>query len=343
RAMMDTPKLLIIDETSTALSSGGRDILYRILKDLAARGSAVIFISHDLDELIEHCDVLTVLRDGVLIDHLEKDQMEQGLIKSLMVGRELSEKFYREDFGEDLAGEVALRAENISSQHVLENVSFELRYGEVLGIGGLAGGGIHDFGNLLFGAEEKLTGKITVYPSGAEINNIRDAITNKIGYMSKNRDEEVLVLKNTIKKNLTCSANKLLSRFGFITGGSERKFAQEQIDHFQIKCWSMEQDTGTLSGGNKQKVAFGKWVGNGSEILIMDCPTRGVDVGVKATMYQLIDDLRRSGKAILLIAEEMPELIGMSDRILIIKHGHIAAEFKRDDRPTEHDLINYMI
>ena len=343
RAMMDSPRLLIVDETTTALSQNGREILYRLIHHMADNGCAVLFISHDLEELIEHCTVLTVLRDGNIIDHLGRDRMEQKLIKSLMVGRELSDKYYREDYGEDLSGEVVLKAENISSAHYLENFSLELHKGEILGIGGLAGSGIHELGYLLFGADPAITGTVTVLPSGEKITNISDAIKNHIGYVSKNRDEEVLVLHNTIRKNLTCSALPVLTKHGLVSKRKEKNFAKEQIDQFAIKCYSMEQDVGNLSGGNKQKVAFGKWVGNGSEILILDCPTRGVDVAVKATMYQLMDDLRREGKAILLIAEELPELIGMSDRIMIIKDGKCAKEFKRDRALTEHDIIDYMI
>lgn len=343
RAMLDAPRLLIVDETTTALSQNGREILYRLIHHMAENEAAVLFISHDLDELMEHCNVLTVLRDGNIIDHLGKERMEQRLIKNLMVGRELSDKYYREDYGEDLSGEVVLKAENVSSAHYLENFSLELHKGEILGIGGLAGSGIHELGYLLFGAEPCITGSVTVLPSGEKIAGITDAINNHVGYVSKNRDEEVLVLANTIRKNLTCSALKVLAKGGFITKKNEKSFAQKQIEQFAIKCYSMEQDVSNLSGGNKQKVAFGKWVGNGSDILILDCPTRGVDVAVKATMYQLMDDLRREGKAILLIAEELPELIGMSDRIMIIKDGKCSAEFKRDPSLTEHDIIDHMI
>lgn len=343
RAMLDKPKLLIVDETTTALSQGGREILYSLMNRIASEGGAVLFISHDLEELMERCTVLTVLRDGHIIDHLTKEQMEPRLIKNLMVGRELSDKYYREDYGENLAGEVVMRAVNVSSALNIENFNLELHSGEILGIAGLSNRGIHEVGRLLFGAEKPITGYVELVKQGKRVTSIFDSIQSGVGYVSKNRDEEVLVLNDSIKRNLTISAWHKLRRFGLISRRSERTFAKEQVSSLEIKCWGADQDVYTLSGGNKQKVSFGKWIGNKSGILILDCPTRGVDVAVKATMYQLMDDLRKEGKAIVLISEEMAEIIGMADRILVIKDGRLAKEFFRDPKLNEHDVIEYMI
>ena len=340
RAMLDKPKLLIVDETTTALSQGGREILYSLMNRIAGEGGAVLFISHDLEELMERCTVLTVLRDGHIIDHLTKEQMEPRLIKNLMVGRELSDKYYREDYGENLAGEVVMRAVNVSSALNIENFNLELHSGEILGIAGLSN---HEVGRLLFGAEKPITGYVELVKQGKRVTSISDSIQSGVGYVSKNRDEEVLVLNDSIKRNLTISAWHKLRRFGLISRRSERTFAKEQVSSLEIKCWGADQDVYTLSGGNKQKVSFGKWIGNKSDILILDCPTRGVDVAVKATMYQLMDDLRKEGKAIVLISEEMAEIIGMADRILVIKDGRLTKEFFRDPKLNEHDVIEYMI
>lgn len=343
RALQDDTNLLIVDETTTALSQGGRERLYKIMNELASKDKAVLFISHDLDELMEICNTLTVLRDGVIIGNLVKEEFESQRIKQMMVGREVANNYYRTDFEEYSAGEVVLKADFVSAEHMLENFSLELRKGEILGIGGLSSSGMHELGRILFGAEKAITGEVSVYPSGNKITDIKTAIVNKIGYVSKNRDEEALVLKDTIGHNLTSSALHQLSKWGVIPLGAEKKFAKAQIDSLEIKCYDETQEVSTLSGGNKQKVSFGKWVGNDSEIIIFDCPTRGVDVGVKATMYNLLYELRNQGKSIVLISEELTEVIGMSDRILILKDGQLSKEFYRSKDLTEHEIIEYLI
>ena len=343
RAMQNNPKILIVDETTTALSHTGREFLFECMKKQIRQGNAVLFISHDVDELIRTCDVLTVLRDGAMVGTLNKEEMTPQAIKKLMVGREISDKYYRDDYEPYSHGELALKAENISHEKVLSNFSLELYRGEILGVGGLSSCGMHELGKLLFGAEPAITGEITVCPSGDRITDIRSAIMHHIGYVSKNRDEEVLVLQNSIGNNLTVSALHQLSRHGWISYGSEKGFSKRIIDEFSIKCYGANQDVSTLSGGNKQKVAFGKWIGNDSDILIFDCPTRGVDIGVKTTMYELLGELRKEGKAIIMISEELPELIGMCDRLLILKDGHLVKELLRSPDLTEHEIIEYMI
>ncbi len=343
RAMQDDPNLLIVDETTTALSQGGRERLYGIMRAMARDGKAVLFISHDLEELMEICNTLTVLRDGVIIGNLEKEEFETRRIKQMMVGREVADNYYRTDYEPYSSGEVVLKADYVSAEQILENVSLELHKGEILGIGGLSSCGMHELGRVLFGAEPAITGEVTVYPGGDKITSIKSAIDHKIGYVSKNRDEEALVLKDTIGHNLTASALTQLAKWGVIPPKAEKNFSRKEIDELEIKCYDETQEVSTLSGGNKQKVSFGKWVGNDSDIIIFDCPTRGVDVGVKATMYQLLYDLRCQGKAILLISEELTEVLGMSDRILILKDGQVTRELYRDPGLTEHDVVEYLI
>lgn len=342
RALYNQPEILIVDETTTALSQSGREILYQAMRDTVKRGGSVLFISHDLDELTEVCDVVTVLRDGELIGTVKPGEVSMSEIKQMMVGRQVADNYYRTDYDEAVSDEVVLRAINISSPQTMANFDLELHKGEILGIGGLSNSGMHEIGRMLFGAEPPITGYVEL-ADGSKIRNIRDAILHKLGYVSKNRDEEVLVLRNSIRNNLTASAFHLLKRKGFIGHKSEDTFAQKQIDQLRIKCFGMNQDVGTLSGGNKQKVSFGKWIGNDSQILILDCPTRGVDIGVKATMYQLMYELKQQGISIILISEEMPELIGMSDRLLIIKDGKQTASFMRSRELCEHDIIEYLI
>lgn len=340
RAMYAKPDLFIVDETTTALSHHGREIVYNLMKKMQSEQKAVLFISHDLDELMQVCNVLTVLRDGVLIDSLTSEQFEPGLIKKLMVGRTMSEKYYRDDLDGSTGEKVVLSVDHIMTGDVLIDVSFDLHEGEILGVGGLSGSGIHELGRAVFGADKIYKG--SVIAGGKKIDSSETAIRQNIGYVSKNRDEEALMVAASIKDNITLASIPELSRHYFVWPAAEKKFTQAQIDSLSIKCSSMEQDIRYLSGGNKQKVSFGKWIGKNSDILVLDCPTRGVDIGVKAAMYELMYELKKQGKSIIMISEELPELIGMSDNVIILRDGKLSASFKREDL-DESLIIEHMI
>ena len=388
------PRLLIVDETTTALSQDGRDKIHKIMRKFAEEGKAVLFISHDLPELMEICDELVVLRDGQYIAKMDKSEFDEEKIKQTMVGRKIEGNYYRSDYDPSCSGEVALCAKNVNTAN-LKDINIEVHKGEIVGIGGLSGSGMHEIGKLFFGMEKPLSGQVTAYApekpnfkekrsvhvkrfkdtfklfgyrikklfgkggekpqtdlagktyekpvKSYEIKNIGDAFEAGIGYISKDRDRETLITAATIRENLCLSAHELLSVFGIIPDTREAVFTQEQIDGLKIKCSSPNQTVRELSGGNKQKVSFGKWIGNRSKILVFDSPTRGVDVGVKTTMYQLLYELKRQNYAILIISEEMPELIGMSDRLLVMKDGGIKKEFMRSETLRDTDIINYMI
>jgi ribose transport system ATP-binding protein len=345
KTMYRQPEMLIVDETTTALSHRGREVLYGVMRKMKAENKAVLFISHDLPELMNVCDTLTVLRDGRFVITLDRAQMSEQAIKRYMVGREMSDKYYREEYDGSYSSEVVLEAKSITTATgVLENFSLELHRGEILGIGGLSHCGMHELGKALFGEERILTGSVTHVPSGDKITTVRSAMKHQIGYVSKNRDVEALVLTASIKDNIIGAAfDKVTWAGGLILPGSEKRFVQEQIDSFDIRCASMQQNVQYLSGGNKQKVVFGKWVGRDCDILVLDCPTRGVDVGVKAAMYDLIYGMKLKGKAVVIISEELTELIGMSDRLIIIKDGKKTGEFTRSKELTEATLIEHMI
>jgi len=342
KAIVDDPDVLIVDETTTALSHDGRELLFSVIEDMRKRKKGVIFISHDLEELLSVCTIITVLRDGNIIGTLTKDQFDEDTIKTMMVGRELTGHYYRADYDGGVTGEVVLRAKNVTGADLVEDVSFELHEGEILGFGGLAGGGIHELGRLLFGIDKVIYGSVEL-ADGTKITDANTAVRSGMGYVSKNRDEEAIMLQASIRNNAVLPSLSRLARRGMIAPRKEKTLAQEIIDELRVKCQSMEQKVCFLSGGNKQKVVFGKWIGNGAKILILDCPTRGVDVGVKQAMYQLMYELRCRGNAIILISEELPELIGMSDRIIILKNGKISGEFKRSPELSEQDIIRAMI
>lgn len=343
KALYYDPILFIVDETTTALSQGGRKIIYRLIHRLRDSGKAVLFISHDLEELMEHCDVLTVLRDGKLVDTIERGDFEENRIKRSMVGREIKGDYYRSDFDGAHGEKVMLRAEHISNE-ALCNVSVMLHEGEILGLAGLSGCGMHQLGRVLFGLDKVKEGRVlAVGEDGAEVpvSSVQDALNCRIGYISKDRDKEALVLPASIKENLLLPNLRKMGTF--LSPRREREYAQKQIDFLAVKCSSMNQPVGELSGGNKQKVSFGKWIGNDSRVIIMDSPTRGVDIGVKTTMYQLIARMKKEGYAILIISEEMPELIGMCDKILVMKDGKVTNTFARAETLSEQQIIEYMI
>ena len=335
------PDLLIVDETSTALSYEGREFLYRVLRMMKEQNKSVLFISHDLDEMMEHCDRLTVLRDGVLIGTLEKSEYEPGRIRQMMVGRELQGDYYRNDM-DPYDEEVVLEAKCITTMKDLLCFDMQLHKGEILGIGGLSHCGMHTLGRALFGVDKIIDGEVVA--GGKRINSPKTAIANRIGYVSKNRDQESLGLSATIAENIASTGYRINELFrGIISFKKEAKYVDEQIENLSIKCAGKNYKVNTLSGGNKQKVVIGKWLASDSQILILDCPTRGIDVGVKAAMYKLMYEMKKAGKSIVLISEELSELIGMADRVLIMKDGRVTAERLRTEGLSEHDLINYMI
>lgn len=341
RAMYSKPKLLIIDETTTALAKRGRDILYSMMNKLRSDGMSVLFISHDIDELIALCDSVTVLRDGNITGVLDKSEMEPGRMKQLMVGREIGENFYRPDYECSYSDEVVLQSSEVS-YGVIKDISVKLHKGEILGIGGLTDCGMHQFGKLLFGLMKPEKGCIST-GDGKIVNNPKKAINYKIGYISKNRDKEALMTAGSIKDNICLPSLDKIKKLGIITRKAEKDFTSQWVKKLSVKMSSIDQYCMYLSGGNKQKVSIAKWLANDSEILILDCPTRGIDVGVKASIYSLMSELKSQGKAIIIISEELPELIGMSDRILILKSGRISAEFKRSKDLSEAEIIQYMI
>jgi ribose transport system ATP-binding protein len=343
KGMYWDPEIFIVDETTTALSQSGRMLLYKIMHEITARGKAVLFISHDLEELIEQCDAVTVLRDGKIIGSLDKDEFDPDVMKKMMVGREVKGDYFRNDY-DPYSDEVVLKADCITTRRDLMCFDLELHKGEILGIGGLSECGMHTVGKALFGAEKILDGQVTVGPDRVVVKDPETAIRNSIGYTSKDRDHESLGLSGSIRDNIASTGYYVNRLFGpIISFRKEKNYVAKEISDLSLKCASQYHGVNTLSGGNKQKVVFGKWIGADSRILILDCPTRGIDIGVKAAMYQLIYQFKKEGRSILLISEELQELIGMSDRILIMKDGQVTKEVLRTENPTENDLIEYMI
>lgn len=339
------PQIVILDETSNNLTEEGRQLLYKSIANLKKQGKAILFISHDIEELLSQCDYLTILRDGQKVGEFSKDSFDEDQIKKLMVGREINKDYYRQDYNQKVSSHVVLEMKEGYFNSDLNNVSLQLHQGEILGIGGIADCGMHALGKALFGALHLDEGEVYCGKDlNRKVTNERVAMANKIGYVSKDRDLEALALNDSIHGNIAlASLRNLVKENMLVFRFKEKKIVDKEVDDLSIKCASSNQTVSDLSGGNKQKVSLAKWLGNKSEILILDCPTRGVDIGVKQFIYQLLYQMKMEGKSIVLISEELPELIGMSDRLLVMKDGSIKKEFARDPALTQREILEYMI
>jgi ribose transport system ATP-binding protein len=338
------PKVLVVDETTTALSQEGREELYKVMERVKGYGGTVIFISHDLPEVIDKSDTITILRDGVYIGTVESSAVTEDDLKKMMVGREMTGNYYRADYGEKVSDDVVLSVKGVTVPNLISDISFDLHKGEILGFGGLSESGMHEVGKAVFGASFDRQGSV-ILKDGTHINDIPTAIKHSIAYTSKDRDNESVILNQSIGDNIALPSLDRLGN-GPLKIQSDKKlteFEDKYAKELSVKMVNTKQFVSELSGGNKQKVVLARWVGADSDILVLDSPTRGIDIKVKQDIYQLMDEMRKSGKSIIMISEELMELIGMCDRILIMKDGKINGELMRDKALDENALISKMV
>ena len=325
-------KVIIMDEPTDALTDTETLSLFRVINELKAQGCGIVYISHRMKEIFEICDDVTVFRDGQFIaERAVSDLREESLIE-MMVGRKLEDQYPRID---QEPGAVRLTVENLSGPGV-DNVSFTLRKGEILGVSGLMGAGRTELMKVLYGALPRTRGTVTLNGRTIITRSPQDGLANGIVYISEDRKRDGLVLGMSVKENMSLTALRYFSRAG---GGL--KHAEEQlavgdfIRLFNVKTPSMMQPIGLLSGGNQQKVAIARGLMTRPDVLILDEPTRGVDVGAKKEIYQLINQFKAEGLSIILVSSEMPEVLGMSDRILVMHEGHLSGEFSREQATQE--------
>lgn len=343
RSLSHQPAILIIDETTTALSQRGRDRIYDIIFEQKEKGTAILVISHDLDEIKKLCDEVVVMRDGKYITTLVGDEIEPENIRRNMIGREVDGSYYRPDFECSFEDEVVLEVKDLTVDGIFSDVSFDLHKGEILGVGGLSECGMHELLKTVFGAIKPTKGIVILKEKNLELKNTATSIRNGVAYIPKDRDKESLFQATSIKDNVVAASLDKLKKFGFISPRSEKKVAESEAMRMEVKMRNVEQYVRDLSGGNKQKVVVAKWLANNSKIFIMDCPTRGIDVGVKEKIYHLMNDLKKQGASILMVSEEMMELIGMADRIITMKNGVLSKEFVRSETLTEADIIGAIV
>jgi ABC-type sugar transport system ATPase subunit len=332
RVLSRAAELIIMDEPSSSLSQRETMTLWATVRRLQAQGRAIVFISHKLDEVLALADRVTVLRDGRRIATEPIGRMTTNRLVSLMVGREL-EDAVRERVG--TSGPVVLRAEALSRDGVFHNVSFSLRAGEIVGLAGLVGAGRTDIARALFGADPISSGAIYLDDRLLVPDSPRASIRAGIAYVPEDRKQLALILRMSVLENIVLSQTEANARFGVIDQSAERRLAELFVDRLDIRLSSLEEEALDLSGGNQQKVVLARWLAMRPRVLIVDEPTRGIDVGAKAEIYRLLRQMARDGLAILLISSEMTEILSLSDRILVLRAGRLVAEFAAAEATEE--------
>jgi ABC-type sugar transport system ATPase subunit len=326
-------RLIVFDEPTSSLSQHEAERLYALIGRLQQRGVTCIYVSHRLEEIFRLCDTVTVLRDGRHVASSPASAVDRSKLVEMMIGRSLDEYF--PSHIQTKAGAELLRVEHLSSPAGFSDVSFALREGEVLGVAGLVGAGRSEVARALFGLDPGASGQISVRGRPVRVRDAATAISLGIGLVPEDRKRQGLVLSMTVLNNATLSILSRLGRLRFVTRARERGVAQPYFERLRLKAPSLETLAAALSGGNQQKIVLTKWLAARCPILILDEPTRGVDVGAKAEIHALIDELAAAGNGIILISSEMPEILNLSTRILVFRAGRIAGELPRADASQE--------
>ncbi len=323
-------KLIIMDEPTSSLGKEEIAQLMETCRGLKAKGVAILFVSHKLEELFELCDRVTVMRDGEHIITKNTSELTEDSLITAMVGRTL-DNLYPKEFG--TKGDVWLEVRNLNEAGVLTDVSFQAHAGQITGFAGLVGAGRSEVMRAVFGADKLDSGEIYVKGEKVNIRKPKDAIAKKIAFLTEDRKGQGLVLSLDVRTNLILANMKGFSDGPFLNKGRIEKSGQENVTSLKIKTPSLDEVVGQLSGGNQQKVVIGKWVNTDADIFIFDEPTRGIDVGAKIEVYNVMNDLVKAGKCVIMVSSELPEILAMSDHVVVMRGGRVMANIDRD---TEH-------
>jgi ribose transport system ATP-binding protein len=344
RALSVDPQLLLLDEITQSLSMNNRNKLYDLLGRLKSMGRSVIVITHDVEELIKITDTITVLRDGQVVGDVISADTTPDIVKRMMVGREISGDYYRADMKPDYKDNVVLSVKSLTVPGEIEDVSFEVHEGEILGFCGLSDSGIHTVGKAVYGLTKPSCGDVRLTDNNRIIKRAVSALRSNMAYVPKDRDNEALMMHASIYDNFNLpSLTELQGAIGYLAPKKLKKLAQDMANRLSVKCTDVYQTMDALSGGNKQKVNLGRWLAKDLKLLVLDCPTRGVDVGVKAYIYSLMKETKKNGIATILISDELTEVLGMADRLIVMKDGRITGVIRRDEDFTEQSVIGVMI
>lgn len=332
KANLNKVNVLILDEPTSALTNNEIDKLFKLIKRLRDKNVSMIYISHRMEEIFSLTNKITVMRDGKSVSVMDTNKTDEREVVSYMVGRDIGD-FYPEMDAE--ISDVKIELKNFNREGFFKDINIKAKKGEVLGISGLMGAGRTEIMRSVFGLDPKDSGEVFIDGKKIEIKNPADAIKNKIGFVTENRQEEGLILDESIRENISLLNFDKFSKNSFIDKAKEKNLSNNLVDSFKVKTQSSESKISDLSGGNQQKVVFAKWYAIGPEILILDEPTKGVDVGAKREIYDLIKDLTNKGVSIILISSDLPELISLSNRIYVIHEGKIQGELLKKDASQE--------
>lgn len=337
KALMTNAKVIIMDEPTAALTDREIEKLFEVINGLRAQGVSIVYISHRMEEIFTICDRITVMRDGKTVDTTPIPETSFDDVVRKMVGRSLTDRFPSR---QTKIGETVLELKSLTRKHAFHDISFSVKSGEVVGVAGLMGAGRTEIMRAIFGLDAIDSGEVWVNNKPVKIKTPDEAVKYGIGFITEDRKDEGLVLDFSIRENIALPNLKSFSTKGMIAEKSEREFVELLIKRLTIKTQSAEISAGSLSGGNQQKVVIAKWIGIGPKILILDEPTRGVDVGAKREIYQLMNELTERGVAIIMVSSELPEVLGMSDRVLVIHEGKLAGELSKEEA-TQEKIMTY--
>jgi ABC-type sugar transport system ATPase subunit len=336
RALARDTRIVVMDEPTAALTAGEVSRLFEIIRDLQSRGIAIIYISHRLDEIFALADRVVVLRDGRNVGTRLREGLERRELIEMMVGRELADEYPRRT---TTPGPVRLVVSGLCRGRAVRDISFTVRSGEILAIAGLVGAGRTETLRLIFGADKRDAGEFVLDGRRLDIRSPRDAIAAGIGLLTEDRKLQGLVLGQSVRENFALPNLGSLSQFGFVDGRREREAFSRHVDQLRIKVPHQEERARNLSGGNQQKVVLAKWLERDCEVLFFDEPTRGIDVGARHEIYLLMNELAARGKAIVMVSSELPEVLGLADRILVMHEGRITGEIASGPTVTQEEIM----
>jgi inositol transport system ATP-binding protein len=339
KALSNDAKVLIMDEPTSALSDREADRLFDIIRELRKKGVSIIYISHKMDEIFRIADSITVFRDAKYVDSCASEDLDQAQLISLMVGRKLSDVFPNPNSEK---GAMIYSVRNLSRERHFHRISFELHAGEILGVAGLVGAGRTELARVLYGLDRADEGEVLLHDRAMLPASPQEALENGVGYVSEDRKTIGLVTRMSILQNLSLSSLSAFSSYGFIRSDEEEKAAMTLARSLQIKCQGLSQRVETLSGGNQQKVAIAKVLMAKPKVIILDEPTRGIDIGAKVEIYQLIQQLASEGLGVILISSELPEILALSDRVLVLAQGKQTALLTKTEATQERILYHAM-
>lgn len=339
KALSVNAKVLIMDEPTAALTESEIDSLFQVTNMLKSQGVGIVYISHRLEELAQIADRATVMRDGTYIGTVDYHTVQIDDLIAMMVGRDLGDIYPQR--ANKPSDEVVLEVNKLNRKGVLRDVSFSLKRGEILGFSGLMGAGRSEVARAIFGADPIDSGEIKLFGRPVTINNVHQAIEQGIAYLTEDRKKDGLALGMSVQDNIMLSSfEDYANKAGVIDEASSSAISVDLKEKLRIKTPNLEQLAGNLSGGNQQKIIIAKWICKNTEILIFDEPTRGIDVGAKLEIYELINQLTRQGKSVIVISSELPEILGMCDRILVMRNGMITGELQADEANQE-NIMKY--